>query len=145
MNEQRRGGSHKALLLLIPAAVLIAKGASRHIDTLSRREHGLWRRCQDRAPRPKHPGRSDPAEVGIQQLIERRLVGLVERRHQTAVQLGDRLCVRIPRDRRLLRIGELPAAVPKCPHANAVIGLAAAKRGVLGGHDGRVAEVCDPH
>jgi len=30
MNEQRRGGSHKALLLLIPAAVIIAKGASRH-------------------------------------------------------------------------------------------------------------------
>ena len=29
MNEQRRGGSHKALLLLIPAAVIIAKGASR--------------------------------------------------------------------------------------------------------------------
>jgi hypothetical protein len=30
MNEPRRGGSRKALLLLIPAAVIIAKGASRH-------------------------------------------------------------------------------------------------------------------
>jgi hypothetical protein len=29
MNEPRRGGSHKGLLLLIPAAVIIAKGASR--------------------------------------------------------------------------------------------------------------------
>jgi hypothetical protein len=29
MNERRKGGSHKGLLLLIPAAVIIAKGASR--------------------------------------------------------------------------------------------------------------------
>ena len=53
MNEQRRGGSHKALLLLIPAAVIIAKGASRR--------RAMWRvRIRPRRVRRPRPWPSVP-------------------------------------------------------------------------------------
>lgn len=55
MNEQRRGGSHKGLLLLIPAAVIIAKGASRR--------RAMWKSGTDPAGFAGH-GHGHPYRFG---------------------------------------------------------------------------------
>jgi len=85
MNERRRGPGHKGLLLLIPAAVIIAKG-SRHRRAM--REAG-WSRAGFAGHGHRHPYRfgggttGQPDDFRLPPRIESMLESWHTRAHRT--------------------------------------------------------------